>query len=117
MELAPIQILMLFSTLHCFHYYHTLHIKNFRGASQGFLFYLNIYTLIVMLAKYGFIGYWWWRHGWQEALSLFVIAQLSGVLAIVLETITPLSGFYISMLGLIAGPFLLAALWYLGLST
>jgi hypothetical protein len=55
-------------------FYQQLHIKNFCGASQGFLALLNIFAFVSLLFGIAFLLYFGYVVSWLLALALFAIA-------------------------------------------
>ena len=57
-------------------FYQKLHIKNFKGGSQGFLLMLNLFTLAATVFGIGFLLYYGYKVSWIEAAILFAIALI-----------------------------------------
>ena len=57
-------------------FYQQIHIKNFGGASQGFLALLNVFALIAMLFGIAFLLYFGYKVSWLFAVALFCIALI-----------------------------------------
>lgn len=57
-----------------FLFYQQLHIKNFRGASQGFLSLLTVFAFVAMLGGFGFLIYYGYKVSWLGALAFFGIS-------------------------------------------
>jgi hypothetical protein len=57
-----------------FLFYQQLHIKNFRGASQGFLSLLTAFAFVAMLSGFGFLIYYGYKVSWLGALAFFGIS-------------------------------------------
>lgn len=57
-----------------FLFYQQLHIKNFRGASQGFLLMLNVFAIVTMLGGIAYLIYYGFKVSWLGALGLVGIA-------------------------------------------
>ena len=57
-----------------FLFYQQLHIRNFRGANQGFLSFLTAFSFASMLGGAGFLLFYGYKISWFDALVLFGIA-------------------------------------------
>jgi len=70
----PISLIVSYTIFSFFGFYQKLHIKNFRGSSQGFLLALNLFTLIATLFGIGFLIYYGFSVSWVNAGILIAIA-------------------------------------------
>lgn len=97
---APYTIFNLFS------FYQKLHIKNFQGASQGFLLFLNLFALASMLFSFAFLVYWGWHVSWGQAIAVFAITFAIQIIWFGIEAKIGLRNYYftLSMLGFLAIP-------------
>lgn len=104
---APYTIFSLFS------FYQKLHIKNFQGASQGFLLFLNLFALASMLFGFAFLVYWGWQINWVQAIAVFAIAFAIQILWFGIEAKLGLRNAYfaLSMLGFITIPIAGVFMW------
>jgi hypothetical protein len=59
-----------------FTFYQQLHVKNFRGASQGFSAALSLFALVSMLVGFAFLLYYGYKVSWLGALALLGISLL-----------------------------------------
>lgn len=57
-----------------FVFYQQLHVKNYRGASQGFGSFLTLFSFVAMLAGFAFLIYYSYQVSWLGALALFGIS-------------------------------------------
>lgn len=57
-----------------FVFYQQLHVKTYKGASQGFGLVLNLFAFLAMLAGLAFLFYYGYTVSWLGALGLFGIA-------------------------------------------
>lgn len=70
-----------------FVFYQQLHVKNFRGASQGFALALNLSALAGMLTGIAYLIYYGWSVIWWAPIVIFLIGLLATIPAILLERI------------------------------
>lgn len=59
-----------------FVFYQQLHVKTYRGASQGFGAVLALFALLAMLTGLAFLFYYGYKVSWLGALGLFGIAMV-----------------------------------------
>lgn len=70
----PITLFVSYTLFSLFGFYQKLHIKNFKGGSQGFLFILNLFVLVATLYGLGFLLYYGYSVSWIQAALLFVVS-------------------------------------------
>lgn len=70
-----------------FVFYQQLHIKNFRGSSQGFVLALNISSILGMLTGVAYLIYYGWQVVWWAPIVIFVIGILAAMLGFLIERI------------------------------
>lgn len=102
----PWQLFVAYTIYSFFGFYQKLHIKNFRGSSQGFLLALNLFALATMVFGVGFLIYWGWSVSWLQAIGVFVIAFVIQSIWFFFEAKWGLrnSYFMLSLLGFVAIP-------------
>lgn len=72
----PISLLVSYTLFSFFGFYQKLHIKNFKGSSQGLLLILNLFVLVATLYGFGFLLYYGYSVSWVQAIVLVVISLL-----------------------------------------
>ena len=70
-----------------FVFYQQLHVKNFRGASQGFLLALNLSAFIGMLTGIAYLVYYGWSVVWWASIIIFVFGLAASTLGFLIERI------------------------------
>jgi len=85
-----------------FVFYQELHVKNFRGSSQGFALALNVSVLLGMLTGLAYLIYYGWTVVWWAPIVIFIIGILFTFLGVVVEQC--LGQFTLSLLGFIGWP-------------
>ena len=77
-----------FFCLFCiFVFYQQLHVKNFRGSSQGFALAHNISALLGLLTGLAYLTYYGWHVVWWAPILIFVIGILASMLGFLVERI------------------------------
>lgn len=97
-----------------FLFYQQLHIKTFRGESQGFLSLLNVFALAAMLYGFGFLIYFGYKKSWLGALGLFGISFVVKSVWFAIEARLGLRGaaLFISLAGFVAIPICAYLMWW-----
>lgn len=67
-------VIISYSLYSLFLFYQQLHIKNFRGTSQGFLLLLNVFSIVTMLGGIAYLIYYGFKMSWLGTLGLVGIA-------------------------------------------
>jgi hypothetical protein len=70
-----------------FAFYQKLHVKNFRGASQGFALVLNISAFLAMLTGFAYLVYYGWQVIWWAPVLIFGIGLLASIVGLLVERI------------------------------
>jgi hypothetical protein len=68
-----------------FVFYQQLHLKNFRGASQGFALALGISAFLGMLTGVAYLIYYGWVVAWWAPLVIFVIGIVASFAGVLIE--------------------------------
>jgi hypothetical protein len=99
-------IIISYALYSIFLFYQQLHIKNFNGASQGFLLVLNVYAIAAMVAGVAYLIYYGVKISWLGALGLLVISFLIKLVWFRIESKLGLrdAAPFISIMGFIAIP-------------
>lgn len=97
-----------------FLFYQQLHIKNFRGANQGFLALLNVFALVAMVGGFAFLIYYGYKVSWLGALGLLGIALVVKFVWFGIEAKLGLrdAAPFISMAGFVAIPACAFFMWW-----
>lgn len=85
-----------------FVFYQQLHLKNFKGASQGFQTLLSISAFAGMFTGIGFLVYYAIQVSFVGAVIIFAVSLLTGFIGPILER--ALGAQTLSLLGFIAWP-------------
>lgn len=91
-----------YSLFSIFVFYQQLHLKSFRGASQGFGALLATSALIGTVTGFIYLGYYGWHVSWIAAVLIFVLGIVVGVTGMFIERI--IGAFSLSMIGFIGWP-------------
>ncbi len=75
-ENMPILLIIAWSLFTVFAFYQKLHIRDFQGASQGFLLMLNLSSLGSMIFAVGFLIYYGVTVKWYFPIILLIIGLL-----------------------------------------
>lgn len=94
-----------------FHFYMSWHVKNFRGANQGFEAFLIFFTFVGMLFQFGFLVWFGFRLSWGGAGILLLSSFAAFLVAMPIEVLAsklvhPGFPYLISLFGFIALPVL-----------
>lgn len=110
----PWQLLIAYTIYNFFAFYQKLHVKNFRGSSQGFLLVLNIFALATTLFGIGFLIYWGWNVSWLQAIAVFVVALVIQSIWFFFEAKLGLreSYFVVSLIGFLVIPVSGVFMWF-----
>jgi len=102
----PLTLIVSYAVFSFFLFYQQLHLKNFRGASQGFATLLGLFALVGMIFGLGFLIYWGYKVSWLEAAILFGIAFAIKVVWFPIEARLGLTNSYwlFSLAGFVALP-------------
>ncbi|MFI9651505.1 hypothetical protein [Guyparkeria halopsychrophila] len=84
LSLPSIAFYCLFSV---FIFYQQLHVKNFRGASEGFRFLLTISSFLGLLTGFAYLGYYGWSVVWWAPFIIFILGILAAILGGLLERV------------------------------
>ena len=69
-----------------------LHVKNFRGSSQGFALALSISAFLGMLTGFAYLVYYGWCVVWWAPIVIFVIGIVASMLGFFVERIVGAAG-------------------------
>lgn len=70
---SPTPLVLTYLAFSAFHFYMSLHVKEYRGASQAFGVFLTLYTFVGLVFQAGFWIYYGFSHGWGTAFKLMLI--------------------------------------------
>lgn len=110
----PTLLIVSYTLFTFFLFYQQLHVKNFQGASQGFLLLLNVFALVSMAGGFAFLVYYGYKVSWVGALGLFGIAFMVKFVWFGLEAKLHIRHWapFISMAGFIAIPVCAFFMWF-----
>ena len=110
----PVALVVSYTLFSFFLFYQQLHIKNFRGASQGFLGLLNVFALVAMIGGLAFLIYYGYQVSWLGALGLFGIALVVKFVWFGIEAKLGLSNAapFVSIAGFVAIPVCAFFMWW-----
>ena len=103
------QVLVTYGIFSTFLFYMTLHIRDYKGESQGFLFVLNITAICARLFQVGYAIYFIYAYSFLAAIIIIVVGILFSVSATMVEAKVSHNSsssipFYLSMLGFVVLP-------------
>lgn len=109
----PISLLVSYTLFSLFGFYQKLHIKNFKGASQGFLLALNLFVLVATIYGLGFLLYYGYTVSWVQAILLFVVSLLIQFVWFPIEAMLRIKELhiYLSLGGFIVLPVCAVFMW------
>lgn len=73
----PIIITITYAVFTTFQFYQALHVKTFRGGSQGALLAINVSAFLGMAFSYGYLVYYAVAVKWYLAIALWCIAFIA----------------------------------------
>jgi hypothetical protein len=113
-DIMTATVIVSYALYSLFLFYQQLHIKNFRGANQGFLMVLNLFAIIAMLGGISYLIYYGFKVSWVGALSLFGIAFVIKFVWFGIEAKLGLrdAAPFISIMGFIAIPVCAFFMWW-----
>lgn len=106
LELMPITLILAYIAFSTFAFYQQLHLKNFRGASQGFGLVLNLSAFAAMMTGFVFLVYYGWTVRWYLPILLFAISLIVQLIWFAIEVSLRIRDlpFILSLLGFIIWP-------------
>ena len=87
MTALPQGLITPYCTYAVLHFYMSLHVKNFMGASRKFEFFLILFTFVGMLFQYGFLAWFGWTSSWKGAGLLLLLGFLAFLVVMPLEVV------------------------------
>jgi hypothetical protein len=111
---VPAVLVASYTLFSFFIFYQQLHVKNFGGASQGYLGFLSLFAFVAMLGGFGFLLYFGYKVSWLGALGLFAISLVVKFAWFAVEARLSLRGAapFISLAGFIGIPACAFLLWW-----
>ncbi len=105
-ENLPIQLVVWYFVFSTFSYYQLLHLKDFRGASNGFELALTLSTMASFLSGLVFHVYYGWNTKWYLPFVLIGIGIALQAIWFLVEAVLGLRGLRLtlSLLGFVAWP-------------
>lgn len=110
----PFVLVSSYTLFSFFLFYQQLHVKNFRGASEGFYFLLNAFAFISMLGGLAFLLYYGYKISWLDTLALFGISFVVKAVWFSIEAKLELRNLapFISLIGFIGIPVCGYFMWW-----
>jgi len=110
---VPFSLLISYIGFSFFLFYQTLHIRNFRGASEVYKFALNIFVLLSRIFGISFLLYWGYHYSWLQSIYLYGVALAFQSLWFYVEAKLGLSHAYwiFSLVGFVVIPICGLTMW------
>jgi TPR repeat protein len=110
---VPLSLLISYIGFTFFLFYQTLHIRNFKGASEAYKFALNIFVLISRLFGISFLLYWGYHYSWGQIIYLYGLGLIFKPMWFYVEAKLGLSHAYwmFSLAGFIVIPICGLTMW------